>query len=286
MHKIFPILLLASILLTSCNLPLSTAPAPDADLIATRVAETLAVMHPQTTPTTQSQTTEAPPTAVPPTETPQPTATLTQATTSTPTAQPDDPALTLGQPDFFDTFQNGTAFGLTSAPLDDADVITKVENGNMVFQAKNNHWGRRWRLTSRNPENLYLEAKFKTIACSGLDQYGLVLRAPNYGDGAGYYFGVSCNGQYNFFWYDKPGNMHKIVDWTSDTKILTSTNQENRLGVMATGSTFKLYINGAFVKEITDTSIKDKGYIGVFVAGTESNNLTIHVEEISLWPLK
>jgi hypothetical protein len=284
MRKLLPIILVLSILLTSCNLPLTSQPTLDANLIATRVAETLAVLQPEASPSVQPQVTSEPPVAPPPTETLQPTSTPTITPTATYTAQPDDPALTLGQPEFFDTFQSGTAFGLTSQPLDDDEVITKVENGAMVFQAKDKYWGRRWRLTSRNPLNMYLEGTFKTVSCSGFDQYGLVLRAPSYGDGAGYYFGVSCNGHYNFFWYDKSGNIHKVVDWTADTRILTAANQVNRLGIMANGDSFKLYINGAFVKEVTDTNIKDKGFIGVFVSASESSTYTVHVEEISLWP--
>ncbi len=282
MRKTITVFLLMMIALTSCNFPL-TKPPQDNNLIATKVAETLSAAQTAVVPTPQPIVTqETIPPAASPSLTPEPTFTVTP--TATETAPATDPALTLGSPGFSDTFTDGVSFGLTS-PYEDPQMIIKVENGAMVFRSLAIRGGKRWRLTSRNPQNLYLEGKFRTISCSGSDQYGLVFRAPTYSDGIGYYFGASCNGQYYFLRWDSAGS-HTLVDWTTEPKILSGTNQVNRLGVMAKNDTFRLYINGHLVKELTDDGIPAKGFIGAFASAFEDPGFTVNLEDISLWTLQ
>lgn len=270
------------ILLSSCNFPL-TKQTPEQNLIATRVAATLAAVQTAVLPTLQPVVTEDPgiPTAEP-TLTPEPSATATP--TATNTAPATDPSLTLGAPGFSDTFANGTSFGLAT-PYQDDGMIIKVENGAMVFKSLAINAGKRWRLTSRNPQNLYLQGTFRTGACSGADQYGLVFRAPTYNDGIGYYFGVSCNGQYYFLRWDASGS-NTLISWTPESRILAGSNQVNRLGVMATNDSFRLYINGYLVKEFTDKGISSKGFIGAFASAFEEPGFTVLLEEIALWTLQ
>jgi len=90
MKKSFSIILLLTFLLTSCNFPLTQA-TPDMNLVATRVAATLAAAETKTLPTitvlpaeTQSEITPSPSV----------TSTLTPTATSTPLAG--DPAQSLG----------------------------------------------------------------------------------------------------------------------------------------------------------------------------------------------
>ena len=284
MRKMIPILVLFTLLLTSCNFPLSK-PTPDLNLVSTKVAATLAAVQTQSQPTAPSAATEDP---VNPTMTPslEPTATPTEQPSPTPTATPPvgDPAVVLGEPAFFDTFSNGTSFGLSN-PYEDEAVAISVENGAMVFKSKLINNGIRWRLTSRNPQDLYLEGRFNVTRCSGADQYGLVVRAPSYSDGIGYYFGVTCSGQYYLLRWDKEGQ-NTVVSLTSDESIHSGSGQVNRLGIMADGETIRLYVNGKLVKELTDAGIKDKGYIGAFVSAREDQNFTVQLEELKLWTLQ
>lgn len=282
MKKLLTVLSLMLLLLSACNFPLIST-SSDQHIIATKVAATLFAAQTAVQPSPQPVFTELPtiPTDVP-TLTPESTATTTPTTTLT--APGTNPSLGLGSPDFSDTFTTGTSFGLTSPYQDDA-IIIKVENGAMVFKSLAIKSGKRWRLTSRNPQNLYLEGTFKTESCSGTDQYGLVFRAPTYSDGIGYYFGVTCNGQYYFLRWDNAGST-TLVSSTPEAGILTGSNQVNRLGVMATGDTFRLYINGYLVKELSDNGLPDKGYIGAFASAFENPNFTVLLEEISLWTLQ
>jgi len=77
-----------------------------------------------------------------------------------------------------------------------------------------------------------------------------------------------------------------LVNWTPESKINAGSNQTNRLGVMANDDTFRFYINGSLVKEISDQGITEKGYIGAFASAFEDPNFTVLLDEISLWPLQ
>jgi hypothetical protein len=55
---------------------------------------------------------------------------------------------------------------------------------------------------------------------------------------------------------------------------------------MANDDTFRFYINGSLVKEISDQGITEKGYIGAFASAFEDPNFTVLLDEISLWPLQ
>lgn len=280
MRKLIPVLLLISILLTSCNFPL-TVSTPDPVIVATSVAETMsaaaseAAAIPLKTVTSPSLPTVALNTLEP---------SATPTITPSPTTPPGDPSLTLGAPGFSDTFTSGTAFGLAADPYEDDAVIIEVKNGAMQFTSFKTNSGKRWRLTSRNPRNLYLEGTFRTVSCSGDDQYGLVFRSPTYSDGIGYYYGITCDGKY-YLQRMNSSDTITVVNLTSDTHILTGSGQVNRIGVMAQDNSIKLYINGNLVKEITDDGINSQGYIGAYTAAYDDPGLTIQLEVISLWTL-
>lgn len=282
MNKLIPVVLLLIILLTSCNFPLAK-PTPDLNLVATKVAATLSAVQTQAQPIIfPTETIVNPESSA--TQTVEPTATITPTATPTATPPAGDPALTLGNPDFSETFSSGTSFGLNS-PYEDEAVVIKVENGAMVFKSKLINNGIRWRLTSRNPKNLYLEGKFTVVTCTGSDQYGLVMRAPTYSDGTGYYFGATCGGQYYLLRWEGE-DQATLVSLTSDTHLLSGSGQVNRLGIMAEDKTLRLYINGQLVKELTDDGITDKGYIGAYVSAHENPNFTVQLEELKLWTLQ
>lgn len=280
MRKLIPLLLLTTLLLTSCNFPL-TQSTPDPALVATGVAATLTSASPVSTSTPQNQPTSSLPTVA--LNTLEPSATPT--TTPTATTPPGDPRLTLGTPEFTDTFNSGTSFGLAAEPYEDDAVIIEVNNGAMQFTSFKVNAGKRWRLTSRNPQNFYLEGTFRTASCSGDDQYGLVFRAPTYSDGVGYYFGVTCNGKYYLQLMDASDTI-TIVNLTVDSNILSGSGKVNRLGVRAENESIKLYINGNLIKELSDNGLISQGYIGAFTAAYDDPGLTIQLEEISLWPLQ
>lgn len=139
-----------------------------------------------------------------------------------------------------------------------------------------------WRLGGAQLQNGYVEATFKTGNCSGNDIYGIVLRAPDYESGRGYYLQLTCDGQYNLsVWKDS--GLDALQEWTTSSAILAGSNQTNRLGAWITGNQWKLYVNGVLIKEISDGSLINMGHIGFFIVANQTPDFTIYVDEIATW---
>ena len=285
-------LLLLLFLLSACNLP--TRKTADPDQVAQMVEGTLTaqageIVILQPTNTVESQPEELPSetytATVQNTETmtPTPQETATPTETFTPTISPDDPKVSLGQPAWKNTLDSGGSFGLDAAGYEDDYSRIKVANGVMELTSFSTYGYRNWRLTSQNPDDFYIEAIFTTQVCSGNDLYGIVMRAPDYSSGGGYYAGLTCNGQYNLSKITDSGTSY-ILSSTPDSNILSGPGQTNRLGILANRESLKIYINEKLITEISDSSYTDGGYIGAFIAGS-SGSLTVYMDEISYWNL-
>jgi hypothetical protein len=275
MRKILFVVVLMVLVLTACNFPLVN-PKPQADSVATSVVLTLNALPSSTPPPTE--------TVAPTLEITTPAPTETSTATITPTTPPGDPLLTLGDPSFSDTFTSGRAFDLEGKTYDDGAVKISVSSGAMHFVSSTINAGKRWRLTSPQPRNFYLEGTFKILQCSGYDHYGLVMRSPKYDDGIGYYFAVSCNGRFTFERWDGSG-ITDVVIWTVDTNIKSGPNQTNRLGIKAEDNNFKLYLNGVLVKEVSDAGLPAKGHFGAYITALENSSFSVDLEELREWNL-
>jgi len=276
MKKLLFIIAISTIVLSSCNFPLShRSNQLSEDYVSTHAAETLQAYSTQT-PVAVATITSLPVISA----TPLPT--NTEAITPTSTTSPDDPRLTLGTPTFTDSFTSGSAFGLKSPYSDDA-ITMSVSDGALSMKSSRLRGGTRWRLAYLTPRNFYLEGTFKTVNCSGSDFYGMVLRSPDYSSGIGYYYALNCAGQYSLMRMNGEYELVKVIDWTSDSAILTGSGQENRIGIMANDSHFSIYINGKLVTETDNDVIKEKGHYGVFQSAMETPNMTVEVEEINEW---
>lgn len=280
MRKTISISLLCLILLSSCNFPIISSTQDPASIVATKVAQTLVASSPKISPPPETQqSTVNQPTLPSPMETPTP----TTSPTPTPTATLADPKLSLGSPAYFNTFSNGKDFGLAS-PYTDDSVKLWVHDGSLEFTSFTQNYGMRYQLTYPKPKDFYLEGVFTTVNCSGFDHYGLVVRAPNYSDGYGYYIGFSCNGQYIVQKWDS-GGISNIVNWQSDNHILTGSGQTNRMGVWIEGNNIKLYANSALIKEFSDTSFTNPGHFGIYGGAVDTSNFTFQIAEINQWNL-
>jgi hypothetical protein len=279
MKKQFFITIIMVLVLTSCNLP-TTKTTPSVDVIATRVAGTMAAS--QTSAAAVIQPTSALPTVAQETATPEPTATAT--VTPTATINPSDPKLTLGTPDFtFNSASSGNPFGLAGSPYEDDSIIISQQVGGLNFTSKAINGGKRWRLTAPTPTNSYLEGTFKVITCSDHDNYGLVMRVPTYSSTLGYFVGLSCDGSYIVDKIDAVGNAENMISWTADTNIKTGENQINRLGVMLVNDSFKIYVNGVKVTEFTDDTITTKGHGGAYISARGNSHFTVELQELLEW---
>lgn len=289
MTKRFALLIIIIVLVSmACNLPSSQT--NETDLVATEVALMLteeagsaepAAESPDITPIpaeNKPQTTQETQPAVTETPTLTPTATLTSTPTITPIGLPSGPA------DWSDSFVNGSRFGIDAAGYDDGNTIIKIESGAMKLTSIGGNGWRGWRLTSQQPNDYYMKAVFRTGSCSGSDQYGIILQAPDYGSGFGYYIGLTCDGRFAVQKWDG-GGVSSIKAWANSDKIFSGSNQTNTISVMKIGYQYEYFINETSVAEFEDSSHSSSGYFGPFISGVSSYEFTTYLEEISYWNL-
>ena len=283
-------LLLFALVLSACNYPGVDAEATEQDdSMATEIARILTgtpvtilisptadgvTVEPSTTEETEPDVATNTPEVIADTATPNPTATPT--TTPTANLADTDPALTLGNPDWTDTMDNGNNW-LTGA---DSYTSVKFESGFMKLTAESEVDG--WRLSWPVLTDAYLEAKFLTTDCSGTDHYGIMFSSPyESGTNQGYLFGITCDGSYSLRKWNKP-NMTTLENWTESDAINIGDNAQNTLGVLTDEGKISLYINGEKVKEVSDNTFPT-GVFGIFINSNNVENLTIWVDQIRYW---
>ena len=207
-----------------------------------------------------------------PTETPAP----------VPTLDKEDPVKSLSQPSWKDDLSNaGNWFSSGSFTTDNTEF--KPSGGGITATSAKTSDGRRWYLFyEKKPKNIYIEAKFDISTCSGKDQYGIAFRAPNMNDNITFLFGVTCDGSFNLSKAD-PSISVLLENTDSGNSINTGSNKSNILGVWAKDDRIRLYVNGQFLKEISNASLNNDGHFGLFINARETPGLTIKLDEISYW---
>ena len=298
-----------------------SAPVYDDAAMATQISQLLTAMptttsgpdqpQPNTTPLEQSTSTPSPThtntvlvvntpdgtaTPLPTAETTQteealqPSETVEETNTPTPTTTPtttitspaNDPRLSLGDPDWTDPLDNGQNWLLD----EDLFLALGIEDSHLVMTGLTGTSG--WRMaTTPKLIDFYAEMTVSPTECSGRDYYGFIFRVPviNSPD-QGYLFGVSCSGRYSLKKWDgqveSNGKTTTLVDWTPAESVVSGSNQMNRVGVMVVGSRITLYANGVLLQEIHDETYPE-GYLGIFINSEETENFTIHVDDVSYW---
>jgi len=240
--------------------------------------------EPEETEEVETETVEPEETEAEPTETEEETATSTPTPTATPTATPTeplaetDPVHTLGEPDWVDDMESGDHW---ATGFNEYTTIV-FEDGYLKLTADTELDG--WRLTWPFLDDFYLEATIQSPECEGNDHFGLMFRVPeNANANKGYLYGITCNGRFSLRRWNGQ-NMFHPVDWTASDSINTDDKMTNKLGVMAEDEKLTLYINGEKVKEITDKAYMS-GSFGIFVGGTNTEDLTVWVDQIRYWEL-
>ncbi|HEY47737.1 MAG: hypothetical protein AMJ88_05815 [Anaerolineae bacterium SM23_ 63] len=185
--------------------------------------------------------------------------------------------LALGDPTWRDTFASGANWFL----VDTEETYFEVKDGNLIMEAIPAGTYDNWGLSIRPAiKDFYLEITARTGAvCSGLDDYGVLIRAPD--KEQGYVYGFSCNGRYRIYKWDGE-NYTGLQAWRASPHILSGPNQTNRLGIWAEGDTFRLYANGKFLAEVSDDEYKE-GRFGLFIGSSETAHFKVYVEEVAYW---
>jgi hypothetical protein len=293
--------LFLSLLLAGCTLP---APAPgtpvDQQAVFTSAAETIIAQLTQTGPTTApagpsietpsiTESAEITSTMAPspePVSSPTPTSTDTQTVSASPTPTlastpfPSDPRTRFGDPDFRDNFASAENWPL----YEDEHVSFQVDSDQMEMTAFNSDSWDSWIISWPNLEDFYIEMTATPENCSGLDRYGMMLRAEQSAKGyIGYLFGISCDGRYSLRRWDGDKFITSI-EWTASDHILAGSDQANRIGLLAEGDRLGLYANGRLLEEIEDDS-HSEGRIGLFVGSVNTEDFTVQVDEVAFWEI-
>lgn len=275
----------AILILSACNLPINSQSAEEnVDLVATQVANLL-TSTPQminteslsTDNNSQDNNTQNPPTA-------EPVVSLTPTSTITATLTPTPAGIPTGPANWSDPLNNGSRFGIDSTGYDDGNTVIQVDNGAMKLTSLGANGWRGWRLTSQNPVNYFLKAVIQTETCSGSDQYGMIVQAPNYDSGYGFYFGLTCDGRFSIQKWDANG-LSTLAGWDQSTSIKSGANQSNTIGILKSGNRYEYFINEVSVAAIDDSSFSNPGYFGPFISGLVTNPFNIRVDEINYWNL-
>ncbi len=286
--------------LSACSL-IQPPATLDPNALATSVSGTLTAvpvvrtLPPEATGTVEpaGPTTEpaASDTALPATSTdlPQASATPTPLPSDTPAATPTvgptstlpagDIRNTLGNPTYRDTLSAGNNWPLGA----DDFTSAKVEDGELHLTGLSTIDG--WRLTWPLVKDFYLEMSVSTGNCTGSDRYGLMARVPDKtAADRGYLFGLTCDGRYSLrSWNGPTETMTQLINLTSSTAIVSGSQKVNRVGLWAKGEQLALYVNGTLLTQIQDSAFVKEGAFGIFVGARQTENFTIHVDEIAYW---
>lgn len=274
-------------LLVGCSI--SSQTTPDLNAVATEVAiqltaQVLSSPNPEESmptptnsllPPAQSDT----PTSTPTlefTSTPSIEPSLTSTPTATATVPPTDPREMYGVPAWQDDFSSGRNFYL----FDDGNTRTEVLNGSFVMTGFTPYW-MGWSLTYPKIKNFYLEATVNVGACAGFDRYGLAFRTNDPSNINGYLFSLACNGQYALSSFTN-GTETSIVGWRDSNGTLLGSGNTNRIGVLAQGNQFTLYING---KEMhtAQADFYQSGSFGFFINPAQTSGFKVEYDTIAYW---
>jgi hypothetical protein len=165
--------------------------------------------------------------------------------------------------------------------LDTPNTKFTEGDGKLVMTSINPGGGEEWGLSSQSSmKDYYLQATFITgSACSGLDKYGLLARAPD--PDKGYVFEFSCDGHYRLYTWDGK-NYNAIQEWRASSNILAGTSQTNVMGIWMKGTTLRLYANGHKLAEFTDSTF-DHGQFGLVIGSANTHNFTVSVDQVAYW---
>ncbi|HEX2979030.1 MAG TPA: hypothetical protein VHO48_02080 [Anaerolineaceae bacterium] len=266
-------------ILAGCNFPRPTQTV-EPDAIATQVSSLLT-----TTPTSTYPTSVFPQSI--PTTTPlilatatSPVAVIASTQPAYPTPPPAnfDPIQVFGPPTATDPMDKSNFFLPTNDPT---HYQADFSNGVLQMTSFTPDGWHSWLLSYIRLSDFYLEGKFTNATCAGMDRAGWLVRSPD--PTQGYLFGISCDGQFSFRKWDGSG-FTDLLDWKTSDAVLTGANQTNRLGVLARGDHFSLYVNGSLVGETQDQSFS-QGVFGIFQAASETADYTVSIDDVSYWIL-
>jgi len=222
-----------------------------------------------------------------PTETPAPPSNALSETQPalTATLAVSDPLKGLSQPTFRDDLSNSSIWFKDSTSFSNEFAEFSAQPGTILAVSKRSGGPIWYAYYEKRPQDIYIEARLKANHCVGNDSYGIFLRGKDISEGPHYFFGVKCNGKYEFYTFGVSSDIDYIISAKESSAIHSGSNAVNTLGVWAKDSHIRLYVNGEFLEEFEDNQFLNDGYIGFYIWSVNGAGLSVELDEITYWIL-
>jgi hypothetical protein len=196
-----------------------------------------------------------------------------------PTPIPGDPEQELGNPDGRDEFSNANNW----TGFDNECFKSEITGGQFVMTAKGKAGFSCWETSWPSVDNYYLQTNIlNPEECNADDRFGMFIRTPDLA--AGYLVGLTCDGHLAMTKWDGE-NTDVLVNFLTSEHINLGPGAGNRLGVIAHGDTYQLYLNGHPIAEASDVSYVGEYRFGYFVRAATENPFTVKFDDMAIWLL-
>lgn len=183
-----------------------------------------------------------------------------------------------GVPKVSETFVKGSnGFGLRAGENEDiSGRLTCSSDGLLMEPTQSKGW-KSWRLRPPVLTSAIAEMDFNFLSCGLSDQVGIVMHAPSYDEGKGYYFAIDCNGIMTLY---RDNDALAAAD--ASAILRKDPAQLNRLSAQINGTHLEFWLNEVKAIEAEDNTYT-QGYNGIFSAPAYANTLKVLVKGFYLY---
>jgi len=269
MNRLRLVIALISTLVAAC--------APRAEVIQSGVSGTLTALAPTPVLEADRPTSTPVPTVLPPTLTLVPSDTPVPTPTIGPSPTPTPFSAGLGELIFEDTFNAPGGWALGDA----ADTNVAI-NGSILFYTQKNPQTFSFRVVGKAGGDFYAEVNTALASdCRSGDRFGLMFRVQ---DANNYYaHQIDCDGRYRLTRYAS-GAANPLVDWTQSEAIKRGAKANNKLGVIAKGSSLTVLVNDVQVATADDPAYAN-GRFGLWMGTNVTANFTVAFDDLRAYQL-
>ncbi len=204
-----------------------------------------------------------------------PTAPPTSTPSPAPTLSP-TPNLLFGVGPFL--FRDGFDRNAGWAVGEDSLGGTSIADGRLVLSVRNPKTYRYAISPVSQLTDFYAEVVVRPLICNEDDEFGLMFRFDP--DGNHFRMSLACSGSVRVVRV-LGGQSFNLIPPTETYEVIPGPLVENRLGVLAVGADFHLFINGAEVLSMRNGQIPI-GTLGFFVHAESSGQTTVAFDDLSV----
>ena len=183
-----------------------------------------------------------------------------------------NPTILFGEAKNVDNFERGSSgFGINAGLNDDEGLRIIALNNRVSLEPKKNNGWLSWRLRPPAIRDGAAEMEFSISTCARGDRTGLIMHAPDYSSGHGYYFSLACEGAVSIL---RDSEILGITDAQSLFK--NNSGDTNTLTAVVRGNTLTAILNGEAVLSVEDSTYME-GYSGFFTSPQNQDTLTLDI---------